>query len=611
MKVKKTIKTIAIYVLTFISFVLITTLLGISGNEIPYSEVMQMIGEKEVTDVVVKQKNNEVIITLSENDNVIRYTTVVPNIEDFIETIENKGNVDIFIQKPTSAYIVDFLKCLLIYWVVSCFWKKLFKVSSNSYKKSNTNSQNEEDEKEKSKPKISIDFDKGQGSTSFKEFTKMFSNDFSDEIKEHIVKEVGTTFKDVAGMDNAKNDMKDIATGILEAEKYEKYGAKIPSGILLEGPPGTGKTLLARALAGEINIPFIQYSATEMSSKWVGDSEEKVRQIFDYAKKNAPCIIFFDEIDSIAISRKKDTASHEKKLLNQLLTCLDGFTPRDGVIFIAATNFSESLDEAITRPGRFDRIVHIDLPNCEEREAILKVHARNKKLSSEINLKELAQNTVNLSGAYLENILNEAAIIQLKAGHEFITPNDIDEAHRKVLFGAKSTRKMSAEEKRRTAIHELGHAITSKESIKEISISPRRSMGGYTWYNHTEKSYITASKIKEELVDFLGGRAAEQVILGEISSGAQNDMERAWKMAHDYIVKYGMSDTLGPISINVDAMSDATKEIIFKETKKMISDAFETATKIITEKKQIIEKAAQILEEKETILGEEFYEIIK
>lgn len=602
MKIKKILFEVVIIVL----FYLTVTILGIIpiGADMSYSQAIHEIkkNSNQISEIVVGPNDTVTIIT-----DKTRYVTIVPNIENFIEKVEGNGNFEISIRKPITFYIGISFELILIYWVIKYFLKKIFEVFQKRY----STSKKEDDEKSEEKSKININFDKGKGSTSFKDIKKLFSNDFTDEIEEHLVKEVGTNFKDVAGMDNAKSALKDVAVGILEAEKYENYGAKIPSGILLEGAPGTGKTLLAKALAGEIKVPFIQYSATEMSTKWVGDSEEKVRQIFDYAKKNAPCIIFFDEIDSIATSRQKSTASYEKTLLNQLLTCLDGFTQRDGVIFIAATNLVESLDEAIKRPGRFDRIVHIDLPNSEEREAILQVHARNKKLASEIDLKELACNTATLSGAYLANILNEAVIIQLKAKHEFITPTDLNEAHRTVLFGPKSTKKMSSEEKHLSAIHELGHAFTSKESIKEISIIPRRGMGGYTWYNHTEKFYMTASKIKEELVSFLGGRAAEKIILGEISTGAQNDMERAWKMAYDYIVKYGMSDKMGPISISNDTMSDVTKEIIFEETKKMIYDAFEIAMKTIEEKRQVIEEISQILENNETILGEEFYEMVE
>lgn len=620
MKAKKLLRSILVHVLVLTSWYLIVSRLGIisGGNQISYSQAMQVIEENpnQVSQIVVKQKNSKVTITLKENEKNTRYTTIVPNTESFIETVmklkaENEGEFDISICEPTGTDLGKIFFGFLIYLVILWFWKTIFDVSQSSPKKRDNSSQDEKDEKNEERTQTNTNFDKGKGTTTFKGFKKMFYEDYTNEIEEHLVKNVEISFKDVAGMENAKSALKDVATGILEAEKYEEYGAKIPSGILMEGAPGTGKTLLARALAGEIEVPFIQYSATEMYNKWVGESEEKVRQIFDYAEKNAPCIIFFDEIDSIATSRQKDTASYEKKLLNQLLTCLDGFTPRDGVIFIAATNFVESLDEAIKRPGRFDRIVHVDLPNSEEREAILKVHAENKKLSNEINLKELARNTGALSGAYLANILNEAVIIQLKAGHEFITPTDLNEAHRNVLFGPRSTRRMSDEEKHLTAIHELGHAVTSKESIKEISIIPRGNAGGYTWYNHTEESYITASRIKEQLVSFLGGRAAEKVILGEISTGAQNDMERAYKMAHDYIVKYGMSDAMGPISISTGTMSDVTKERIFEETQKMISEAFESAIKIIEEKKQVLKDVAQILEIKETILGEEFYEIIE
>lgn len=611
-KLLKGIKSICFFLLVCTAYYLMGDLIGLpGGNEISYSQAMQELEQhsNQVTQIIVNPKNNEVTITLlQENEKNIRYNTIVPDTESFIDTVmQLKSDVDICIRKPISAYIGPFFKAVLIYLVIKWFCDKIFGYFEKKSPESDKSPQNDKDKK----VKFSVNFDKGQGSTTLKDLKKIFSNDFTDEIEDHLVKDEEITFDDVAGMENAKSALKDVATGILDAEKYEEYGAKIPSGILLEGPPGTGKTLLAKALAGEINVPFIQYSATEMSSKWVGESEEKVRQIFEYAKQNAPCIIFFDEIDSIATSRKNETASYEKKLLNQLLTCLDGFTPRDGVIFIAATNFVESLDEAIKRPGRFDRTVPVDLPNTEEREAILKVHARNKKLSSKINLNELASNTEGLSGAYLANILNEAAIIQLKAEHEYITPADLNEAHRNVLFGPKSTRKMGEKEKHLTAIHELGHAVTSTETIKEISIIPRGDMGGYTWYNHTEGLYVTANKIRGQLVSLLGGRAAEKVILGDISTGAQNDMERAWKMAYDYIVKYGMSDKIGPISISIDTMGDTTKEIIFEETQKMISEAFETATQLVQEKAQVISKIATILEKQGTILGEEFYEMVR
>jgi cell division protease FtsH len=610
-----------VWILTFICFMVVWSISEYyDGTEILYSDSVRIIKEQtaDLTKVTIKS-NNVAKINLNEDGKNMLYKVVIPDKEKFVEMLNEikdvtpEANFSIEVKKKTSSFVFDVFKAILIYLVFKNFWEAVIyiffpRTAKNKEPERNDSQENNSRAKEEPNTTYASLGNSRTAVTLNDLMNKMFSNDFSSEIKSHLANDVKISFKDVAGMENVKEALKDIGQGIIFAEKYEENGAKIPSGILLDGEPGTGKTLVARALAGELNIPFIQYAGTEMSSKWVGESEEKLRQIFDYAKANAPCVIFFDEIDSIAKSRKNNTASYEKNLLNQLLTCLDGFEPRDGVIFIAATNLAESLDVAITRPGRFDRIIKIELPNEDEREAILKLHAKNKKLSSKINLRELAQNTATLSGAYLANIMNEAAILQIKNNHPYITPEDINEAHRTVLFGQKSTRVMNSEEKHLTAIHELGHAFTSKEPIKEISIVPRGSMGGYTWYKHSEHTYITSNRIKENLISLLGGRAAEEVILGDISTGAQNDMERAWQMASDYIVKYGMSEKMGPISIKVtDSMSESAKEIVFNETKEMIVTAFESAVQKVTENREKIEDLAKILEVEETMLGEDFY----
>lgn len=437
-------------------------------------------------------------------------------------------------------------------------------------------------------------------------------NDFKEDIQNHIVENESMRYSDIAGMQYVKESMFEVADSILNVDKYIENGAKIPSGILLKGEPGTGKTILARALAGELDIPFIQYSSTEILNKLVGNSEKKLKAIFEYAKENSPCIIFFDEIDAIATSRSKNTQGYENTLLIQLLTCLDGFEPRDGVVFIAATNYPDMLDEALTRPGRFDRIIDIDLPNLKEREAILKVHARNKKLSNEINLKDIAKVTRGYSGAYLENILNEAVILQLRNNHCCICPEDMDEAIRNVLFGNKSDSNQSDEEKHITAIHELGHAFTSQKEIREISIIPRGIMGGYTWFVGDDMNSISSSKLKKDIVCNLGGRAAEEVILGDISIGSETDMKQTWKIAQDYIIKYGMSEKLGPISFTISNETDErTKTIVFEETNKMIFEAYNEAKEIIRKNIKIIEEISSILEEKGVISGNDFYTMLK
>lgn len=609
MKSRKTFNNF-VFVFTLLSAILFFCLYSLYINKygpktISYSQALQEIEKNldTIDNVKLNLETNEARITI---DGSVRYITIVPNIDTFSEKIINlkkqtENDFDVSIDELNNAkefFYKEIFYIIILYIILNVFWSKFLKFIEKLVAKHNGNSE------------VDDDSDKKPKNSFFQGLKEALFEESGEEIKNHIAKDMNISFSDVAGMENVKDTLKDIATGIVNAEKYEQYGAKIPSGILLEGPSGTGKTLIAKALSGEIKVPFIHYSATEMSSKWVGNSEKRVREIFDYARENAPCIIFLDEIDSICRSRNANSASYEVSLLNQLLTCLDGFTQRDRVIFIAATNFAESLDEAITRPGRFDRKIHVDLPCLDEREAILKIHARNKKLSSEIDLRELAKNTAKLSSAHLANILNEAAIIQLKADREFIIPDDINEAHRNVLFGVSSNKKSSSDEKHLAAIHELGHAFTSSESIKEISIIPRAGMGGYTWYIHNDKFYTTANQIKEELVSLLGGRAAEAVILGDISTGAENDMKVAWQSAYNYITKYGMSNLMGPISITTDEMSDKTKELIFDETKKMINEAFSKATNIIKEKRNLIEEIAKVLENKETILGSEFYELL-
>lgn len=624
MKIKKFLTMLLIFVLVFIIITPFLQMLGIFDKTISYTKAIQIAEENgaSIEKITVNSEKNEAIMYLedSESKRINRNLVSVPDAKDFIDRMikaKNNSNADfeIIVSRKPVSYMWLLAKVIIALCIIQGISKIIFnyfekKSQQDTQKAEKEDSLGKSSQSEK-KTKNFINFDKGQGNSSIKELTKIFSNDFTGEINEHLVKEVTTNFDDVAGMENAKAAMKDVALGIVNANVYEENGAKIPSGILLEGEPGTGKTLLARALAGEIKVPFLQYSATEMTSKWVGESEERVRQIFSYAKKHSPCIIFFDEVDAIATSRKKETASYEKKLLNQLLTCLDGFNPRDGVIFIAATNFAESLDEAIKRPGRFDRIVHVDLPNEEEREDILKVHARNKKLSSDINLKELAQNTATLSGAVLANILNEAAILQIKNAHDYITLEDLEEAHRNVLFGYASKRKLKYCEKHLTAVHELGHAIASDEIIKEISIVPRGNMGGYTWYVHEEETYVTANKIKKNLVSLLGGRAAEQIILEEVSTGAQNDMERAYEIAYNYVTKYGMSDKIGPVSIkNLSTMSEESKEEVWNEVKNMILEALEEAKKIVKANRTIIENIAIVLETRETIRGKDYYDLL-
>lgn len=568
---------------------------------IAYSELINMIENEpqKIKSVNVDDRTDRAAFTfLGKADKKNRRVAQVPDSTSFVEFLTNQQNsndklkCDIEIVDHFKFW--DFIDILIILILIVCFCNWTIELVSGEKKETS----------KKSRQSL-------KDSSAFRLSLGEITGDFQDDIKNHIVKNENMRYSDIAGMKYVKESMFEIAFGILNADEYIENGAKIPSGILLKGKPGTGKTILARALAGELKIPFIQYSATEMLNQFVGNSEKKVRAIFDYAKENSPCIIFFDEIDAIATSRSKNTQGYENTLLIQLLTCLDGFEPRDGVIFIAATNYPDVLDEAITRPGRFDRIINIDLPNLEEREAILKVHSRNKNLSDEVDLKDIASITQGYSGAYLENILNEAVILQLRNEHCCIYSEDMDEAVRTVLFGNKSDSNRSIEENHITAVHELGHAITSRKEIREISIVPRGHMGGYTWFIGEDMSYISASRIKEEIICNLGGRAAEEVLLGDISNGAEYDMKQAWKMAQEYIIKYGMSETLGPISFGIsNETDDRTKAIVFEESKKMIFEAYKEAKEIIRENINSIETISVILEEKGIISGNEFYTML-
>ena len=369
------------------------------------------------------------------------------------------------------------------------------------------------------------------------------------------------TFDDVAGLTEEKQEMIEIVDFLKEPERFLKMGAKIPKGILLCGKPGTGKTLIARAIAGEAGVPFISMSGSEFIEMFAGLGASRVRKLFEKAKKLAPCIIFIDEIDAIGSRRTTSSGaeSENNQTLNQLLVEMDGFEKNDTIIVLAATNRPEMLDKALLRPGRFDRQITIAPPDLRGREEILKIYSKEKNLSSEIDLKSVAEDTAGFTGAELANILNEAAIIATVNKHEAITMQDLDDAVKKVTVGLqKSSRIISEKDKKLTAYHEAGHAIVGKYletvlDVKEISIIPRGVAGGYTMYKTNEdKFYISKTEMEEKLVSLLGGRAAEELALDDISTGASNDLEVATKTARDMIILYGMSKKLGPISLQVD-----------------------------------------------------------
>ena len=434
-------------------------------------------------------------------------------------------------------------------------------------------------------------------------------------------------FDDVAGLDEEKNEMIEIVDFLKEPKKFYEMGAKIPRGVLLCGQPGTGKTLIAKAIAGEAKVPFISLSGSEFIEMFAGLGASRVRKLFEKAKKVAPCIVFIDEIDAIGSRRASGSGAETEnnQTLNQLLVEMDGFDTEETIIVLAATNRPEMLDKALLRPGRFDRQITIALPDMKGREEILNIHAKDKKFAENVSMKDIAGDTAGFTGAELANILNEAAIIATIKEHKAITQNDIEDAVKKVTVGLeKQSRVISERDKRLTAFHEAGHAIVSSQletqkDIKEVSIIPRGVAGGYTMYKTNEdKYYISKKEMEEKLIALLGGRAAEKLVLNDISTGASNDIEVATQIAKDMIIKYGMSDNLGPISINTDKdpyelqlLGEKFGDAIGAEVKIMLDTAYAKAQSILNNNMDKLHAVAQVLIQKEIISAEEFEEIIK
>ena len=431
-----------------------------------------------------------------------------------------------------------------------------------------------------------------------------------------------TTFKDIAGLDEEKQEMIEIVDFLKKPKKFQEMGAKIPRGVLLCGNPGTGKTLIAKAIAGEADVPFISMSGSEFIEMFAGLGASRVRKLFEKARKIAPCIVFIDEIDAIGSRRTTSSGSESEnnQTLNQLLVEMDGFDTEEAIIVLAATNRPEMLDKALLRPGRFDRQITIGLPDLNGREAILNIHAKDKKIDESVNLRSIAEDTAGFTGAELANILNEAAIIATIKRHKAITNKDIEDAVKKVTVGLeKHSRVISEKDKKLTAFHEAGHAIVSRyletqKEIKEVSIIPRGVAGGYTMYKTNEdKFYVSKQEMQEKLISLLGGRAAEKLALDDISTGASNDIEVATKIATDMVTIYGMSDTVGPISINtekdpyqMELLGDRFEDSIGAEIKQLIDNAYYQAQKILSEHMDKLEQVATTLMKQEIISAEEF-----
>lgn len=442
------------------------------------------------------------------------------------------------------------------------------------------------------------------------------------EVYDDTERKSKVTFDDIAGLDEEKDELKEIVEFLKEPKKFTEMGAKIPKGVLLYGKPGTGKTLIAKAIAGEADVPFISMSGSEFIEMFAGLGASRVRKLFDKARKLSPCIVFIDEIDAIGSRRTSNSGaeSENNQTLNQLLVEMDGFSSEETIIVLAATNRPEMLDKALLRPGRFDRQVTIPAPDLNGREAILKIHSKDKKLAEDVSLYNIAEDTAGFTGAELANILNEAAIIATKKDHDAITNSDLDEAVKKVTVGLeKTSRKISEKDKKLTAYHEAGHAIVSQflptqTAVKEVSIIPRGMAGGYTMYKSDEdKYYVSKTEMQEKLIALLGGRAAEKLILDDISTGASNDLEVATQIAKDMVTVYGMSDVIGPISLKdndgqleYQMFGDDMQDAIGKEVKKLIDTAYRDAQEILKQNVETLHAIAKELMAKEKINEQEF-----
>ena len=582
-KIYYTIFTIVLVVAAIIiTFALLNKNNDKDNKELSYTELINKIDENAVEKIEMTVGSTSIKVKLKNEEE--KKEAIIPSTQAFVELVQNKiqeGKVIDLKQDKTNIFVrlTNTLVNLLPTIMILILFIVLFKMQGLG--------------------------DKGKVYDAESEKTNI-------------------TFKDVAGLDEEKNELLEIVNFLKEPEKFQEMGAKIPRGILLYGKPGTGKTLIAKAIAGEAKVPFISMSGSEFIEMFAGLGASRVRKLFEKAKKISPCIVFIDEIDAVGARRTGGSGaeSENNQTLNQLLVEMDGFDSNETVIVLAATNRPEMLDKALLRPGRFDRQITIAVPDAKGREEILKIHSANKPLGDDINLKDIATDTAGFTGAELANVLNEAAIIATTRQHEKIVMDDLEEAVKKVTVGLqKNSRVISEKDRKLTAYHEAGHAIVSKyletqQDVKEVSIIPRGLAGGYTMYKTNEdKYYISRTEMEEKLVALLGGRAAEKIALNDISTGASNDIEVATSLAKDMVKKYGMSDRVGPVNLEtkeqyeLQVFGNNIEDIIGVEVKELIDTAYKRAQDLILEHMDKLHAVAQKLLEKETITAEEFQKI--
>ena len=548
-------------------------------NTLAYTDLIKELSYGNIEKVEMTTGSTTVKVKLKDVEE--EKTSIVPETESFMNLVQSKvaeGNELELIQKPKSilAQIPSMIMSILPTAIMLALFIMIFKMQGLG-----------------EKGKV---YDDTERKTKIK-------------------------FDDVAGLDEEKEEMIEIVDFLKKPEKFKKMGARVPKGVLLYGKPGTGKTLIAKAIAGEADVPFISMSGSEFIEMFAGLGASRVRKLFEKARKLAPCIVFIDEIDAIGSRRTSNSGAETEnnQTLNQLLVEMDGFSSEETIIVLAATNRPEMLDKALLRPGRFDRQITIPVPDLKGRLEILKIHARDKKISDDVNLESIAEDTAGFTGAELENILNEAAIVATKNKHEDIENLDIEEAVKKVTVGLeKRGRVYSEKDKKLTAYHEAGHAVVSRylptqTNVKEISIIPRGVAGGCTMYKSDEdKYYISKTEMQEKLIALLGGRAAEKLVLNDISTGASNDIEVATKIARDMVTKYGMSDNLGPIDFQgkepyeMQMFGENIGDKIGEEVKKLIDIAYSDALSLLQQHRDKLDMIAQALLEKEKINEEDF-----
>ena len=595
---KNGIKSLAVWlIIGVILIVVISSIMENSNSKMTYSELIENIEDGNVSSVQLAAGGGTAKVTLNDSNKTIKQVNI-PSLDSFVTYAEQYiKNGSLSLDEESESIWITILSLitpfgLLIVFLI--FWFLMMNPGNN------------------------------QGGNKTMTFGKSRARMINSAEKNKI------TFDDVAGVDEEKEELEEIVEFLKNPKKYTDMGARIPKGVLLVGQPGTGKTLLAKAVAGEAGVPFFIISGSDFVEMFVGVGASRVRDLFEQAKRNAPCIIFIDEIDAVGRQRGAGLGGgHDEReqTLNQLLVEMDGFSANEGVIVLAATNRPDVLDKALLRAGRFDRQIVVGAPDVKAREQILEVHSKKKRLSDDVDLRVIAKNTSGFAGADLENVLNEAALLAARRNKPEIGMQEIEDAMVKVTMGPeKKTKVRSDHEKKLVAYHEAGHAVVSKflptqDPVHEISIVPRGMAGGYTMYRPTEdKSFMSKTAMEEQIISLLGGRVAEALILNDISTGASNDIERASQIARSMVTVYGMSSRLGAIMYGqgqgevflgrdlaqTKNYSEETAAIIDEEVKAIIDKAYNTAKQILAANIDKLHIVAGILLEKEKIDGEEF-----